>query len=678
MDTQAPTTRRRAPVPLPARFADAWSDFLASDPGALRLRSACRTTLAVALASLALVPLVATHEAPILAPAVGITFALMASSLPREPRPRDRLVTLVAMAATAALGCLAGALLAHPPWLGQAGFLALLFGAAAFQIRGPRAIAVGFAAVVNVYLVLFLGADLAHLPAALLALPVAFAVTALTWFVLVPERPVAAAARIVRAVERQGAIVVRDCEDYARTQRPGARLRLRRHFATLNESILAAEDQLAAVDPAAAGPVSALLMRFELALVTLSAAVTAAGALDEGERARLRLAAGRLVAGQRSALRPRDGATTPVLTALAELDEAAVRLAEGSDAALRAIAEAPARGTPGPRPPLGWRPATRAVTAAFLAMLGGQLLSPDRWFWAVITVYVVFLGARSSGDMIHRGLLRVWGTVLGLVAGVVVATALAGHPALETAGILACVFGLAYVFAISQTLAVFCVTVLLGLVYSLVGVRADLILLLRLEETAIGAAAAVLVDRFVFRRPTRHHVDATGGQLLGALAEVMRLSARRLAGDPAAAPGPTMRGADRLMRDLRLALRPLQASRALTWWARRPSELPAILTLMFWARVLATASEAAPPPGPALIDRVEGLAARLDALAAPDGRPAGSGRGDDPVEIGAAHLGQSSAELVGTVVANLEGVLDVLAARFGRDGWSALVARRPL
>src|SRR4051794_8196187 len=63
---------------------------------------------------------------------------------------------------------------------------------------------------------------------------------------------------------------------------------------------------------------------------------------------------------------------------------------------VKPVERAPAAAT-APPGPLAWRLATRVTFAAGLAMAGGIALSPQRWFWAVMTVYVVFLNARSRG-----------------------------------------------------------------------------------------------------------------------------------------------------------------------------------------------------------------------------------------------------------------------------------------
>ncbi|GJD53756.1 hypothetical protein OPKNFCMD_6534 [Methylobacterium crusticola] len=669
-----------------AALARSWSELLASDPGGLRFRSACRTTLCVAVTALVFVPFLVAHELPVAAPAVAVVLALMSASLPREPAPRQRLATILAMAAAAAATTVLGALLAAQPLLGQAAFLAILFGAIALQSWGPRAVAVGLTAVVNTYLVLFLRAEPGHLLAILPAVPVAVAIVAVVSFVVVPERPLAAARRVVRAVERQGARLVHASLSAARDRGTPSRLRLRRLFGVLNESILMVEDHIAAVDAEAGEALSLALLRFELALISLSAGLMAAQPMSRREAALTRLLALRLAAGRRTQLRtPLGRPETPLGTAVTDVDDAALGVARTLEAVSGRLARKGPAGAAGPggaRQPPAWRPAIRAVTAAFLSMVGGHLASPDRWFWAVLTAYLVFLGARSSGDTIHKGAERVGGTLVGLVAGVVVSVALAGHPVLEVSALLVCIFALAYVFAISQVLAIFCVTIILGLVYSLLGTPAETILVLRLEETAIGAAAAVLVSLYVLPAPTHAHVHRVGGDLVSALARVLRVSARRLAGDAAATPVAEIRRADRLLRDLRAALRPLRAHHAFVWWARRPSELPAILACVFWVRVLAMISVA----DPAEVDRslvpakVDALADRLEAFASargpePESAPA---RRNVPLEIGVAHIGRARAVLLDLAIANLEGIVGLMRDRLHHDGWGALVSRRPL
>jgi uncharacterized membrane protein YccC len=242
-------------------------------------------------------------------------------------------------------------------------------------------------------------------------------------------------------------------------------------------------------------------------------------------------------------------------------------------------------------------------------------LSPQRWFWAVITVYVVFLNVRSRGETIYKGLQRLAGTLLGIASGLVIALSFRGDGALETITLLLSIFGMYYFFLSSYTLGIFFVTIMLGLLYGMLGAPLETVLLLRMEETAIGAAAAIFVAAFIFPDPTSIRVRMAGQAVETALAAALQVTARSLTGDPAAIPTAAMRQVDRMVADLRLALAPMTATRTLI---RRPAlERPvsALLDCVHWTRVVI--AEAIAPQAPDLLPDAPALlraAARLAAL----------------------------------------------------------------
>ena len=127
--------------------------------------------------------------------------------------------------------------------------------------------------------------------------------------------------------------------------------------------------------------------------------------------------------------------------------------------------------------------------------------------------------------------------------------------------LLAAVFGMYYFFIVSYTVGIFCVTVFLGLLYTLLGASLEPLLLLRLEETAVGALAAVLVAVCVLPLRTRDQVQRSGTGVLTALAKAVATCRDALAGQPGANPVPAMRAVDRQVADLRLAMLPLIAGR---------------------------------------------------------------------------------------------------------------------
>lgn len=172
-----------------------------------------------------------------------------------------------------------------------------------------------------------------------------------------------------------------------------------------------------------------------------------------------------------------------------------------------------------------------------------------------------------------------------------------------------------YLFIVSYTLGIFCVTVLLGIIYSLLGAAMGPLLVLRLEETAIGAVAAIFVAICVLPVRTRDQVARSGTAVLAALAEVILQCRRALDGDPAAAPLPAMRAVDRQIADLRLALLPLTVGRLAFQRSEAERPLEAVLDCAYWARILALQPNGPDREGSAMAGQI---LQRLTALAAGD------------------------------------------------------------
>ena len=591
----------------------------ASDPGLLRLLMASRGTSAVFLTTVAAVGLAHVLHVQPVEFAAGITLSLMAPFFMREPNRVQRQRTLLTLALPAAGAAVATTLLHGQGRLGDTFFLVLVFVGFLLQARSPRAIAIGLMAVIVSYVGLYLELPPATLPVQLLSVVVAVPVTWIACFVLLPIRQVATLRRTVRAVQGRAAAVLHDGGALAADD-PASVRRLRRSLARLNEAALAADDQLALLYPVRSAPLRLHLMDLELAaarlaqlLLTAPAPTLAAKQDDRRAAVRLRIHERRLRQGRWTPRHTRIGEAKPrsqTAAALADIARAASEL--GQAGAALPVAAPPAPVVPPPPGPLAWRVALRVTLASAIAMAGGMALSPQRWFWAVITTYVVFLNTRSRGDTVYKGVQRLIGTLLGLVAGLTIASLLAGDGRAESAVLLACVFGMYYLFLVSYTLGIFCVTVLLGLLYSQLGASVEPLLVLRLEETAIGAAAAILVAVFVLPLRTRDQVKQSGTGVLRALAAALGVCRRALAGEAGALPVPAMRAVDRQVADLRLALLPLIAGRFMLRRTESERPVPALLDCVHWARMLAVACLA---PDPAAAERLGAIERRLVALA---------------------------------------------------------------
>ena len=553
--------------------------------------------------------------------AAGVTLSMMAPFLTREPTRRQRERTLVLLALPAAAAEVATTLLHGSGMMGDSFFLVLVFLCFLLQARSPQGVGIGLVAVVVSYVGLYLELPPSTLPLQMLSVVLAVPVTWFACFVLLPLRPAATLRRTVQAVQGRASLVLRDAGGLAAGQ-PATVRRLRRSLARLNEAALAADDQLAMLDPAGSTPLRLRLMDLELAAARLAVAPleAVAGQASRRQAARLQANERRLRRGRWSRHHLRGPNTnaprTAVAAALADIMRAASALGLAATVP-PAIAAAPTKPPPGP---FAWRIALRVTLASGLAMAGGMAVSPQRWFWAVITVYVVFLNARSRGDMIYKGVQRVGGTLLGLVAGVMLAVMLAGHAVLLTAMLLGAVFGMYYFFLVSYTVGIFCVTVFLGLLYSLLGASLEPLLVLRLEETAIGAAAAVLVAVCVLPARTRDQVQRSGAGVLTALAKAVGACRDALAGEAGADPLPAMRAVDRQVADLRLALLPLIAGRIMLRWTAPERAIPALLDCVHWVRVLVVSAAG---PDPAAVAKAGAIEQRLAALAAGD-RPSPS------------------------------------------------------
>jgi uncharacterized membrane protein YccC len=567
--------------------------IVGSDPGLARLTLALRGTLSFFLA--AATAMLVGHLTGISAIefASGVTLGMMGPFLTREPTLRQRQRTLALLLLPAAGATIVTSLLHGYGLAGDSFFLLLVFLCFLLQPRNPRVIGAGLVAVVTTYVGLYLELPPATLPAQLLSVLAAGPIIAFACFVAVPLNPAATLRRAVKAVQWRAARVLHTT--LPGPSGPASVTLLRRDLARLNEAALVADDLLTLLNPEGRGTVRARLIDLELATAR---AVEALGRETPGPRhaTRLLLHGHRMRRGHRYAMPTALLEPGTLRASLVELGHAVHALgiaARTIEPAIQPPPQAPA--SPGP---LAWRLATRVTLAAALAMAGGMALSPQRWFWAVMTVYVVFLNARSRGDTIHKGVQRLGGTLLGIASGLVLATLLAGNEDLQAASLLLAVFGMFYFILVSYTIGIFCVTVMLGLLYGMLGASLEMLLVLRLEETAIGAVAAILVAAFVLPTRTRDQVMQSGRNVLKALVEAVRSSRLMLSGVPGPSPMEAMRQVDRQVADLRLALAPLTAGRSLLRRSALERPVPALIECVHWTRALAAASHRRSPANP--------------------------------------------------------------------------------
>jgi uncharacterized membrane protein YccC len=387
--------------------------------------------------------------------------------------------------------------------------------------------------------VLFLHAQLHQLPGLLLSITVGTAVALLVRTVLLPDRPRVLLRRLTRALRRACASVLVAAVDVNHgvlsPDAPSVQRRLDRlaRTALLIEEWLDTHD--AGMHLTVDGPeLSLRIFDSQLATEQLVAGLAEMGSGEVDGTEPWSPALTRAMTAVNGCLRE-DVTDTELRTALdtvtADAEVADTRLPMGrtvftSARAVRAykavhdvdvldVRPAPARiaaeATADRAPTTGVHRSTKAALQVALATAVatgvGEWISSSRWYWAVLTAFVVFTGTTSRGDILTRAWQRVLGTLVGVVAGVLLAALVGQDSRIQLGLVVVCVFAAFYLVSLSSTVFVFFFTVLLAMLYGLLGTFSIGVLELRLAETAAGAAVGIVAAFLVL--PTRTRATVT-------------------------------------------------------------------------------------------------------------------------------------------------------------------------
>ncbi|MFI5570313.1 FUSC family protein [Streptomyces sp. NPDC051740] len=263
------------------------------------------------------------------------------------------------------------------------------------------------------------------------------------------------------------------------------------------------------------------------------------------------------------------------------------------------------------------RPTTRAAVqvsvGSALAIAGGELLSAHRWYWAVLTCWIVFINTASTGEILVKGYRRLLGTVFGVVAGILLAALVGGHTWTAFFLVLVLIFAMFYTAPLSYTLMSFFVTAMLGLLYTLLHTYSWEVLVLRVEETALGAACGVVAAALVLPVHTDRRTNELLVTVLERLAGVTEAAVGQLSGGPAGDLLDKARELDQALGDLRSATQPL--THPVTPLRARRTNARYVVALLetcaYHARSLAATAELLPThPSIAADPRLRGAAGR--------------------------------------------------------------------
>jgi uncharacterized membrane protein YccC len=174
------------------------------------------------------------------------------------------------------------------------------------------------------------------------------------------------------------------------------------------------------------------------------------------------------------------------------------------------------------------RVAIQLSVAAIAAILLGDLVSGGHFYWALLAAFVTFIGANNAGEQVRKGIFRVAGTVVGVLLGAVGAHLVGDHTNVAIAVILISLFLGLYLLRISYAFLVIGITIMLAQLYVQFDEFTNSLLVMRLEETAIGAGVTVLVVLCVLPLHTGRVARVAARHYIQALANVIEPAARRL------------------------------------------------------------------------------------------------------------------------------------------------------
>jgi uncharacterized membrane protein YccC len=170
------------------------------------------------------------------------------------------------------------------------------------------------------------------------------------------------------------------------------------------------------------------------------------------------------------------------------------------------------------------------------AIIAGDALSGRRFYWAVIAAFITFMGANTAGEQLRKSVFRVAGTVIGIIAGSVLAHYVGDRVWLQIVVVLVSLFLGLYLFRINYTFMTIGITVMVSQLYVELDEFSNSLLLLRLAETAVGAGVGILTVLLVLPLHVGRVARVAARQQLEALADLIDRCLDRLA-DPASTAG---------------------------------------------------------------------------------------------------------------------------------------------
>ncbi|TRL41571.1 FUSC family protein [Rhizobium straminoryzae] len=608
------------------------------DPALSRARMGARVTLSIALSVGVLVLVHLNGMAlPPIAFGLAIILSIEGGVAVRDATPRGQLLTR-ALGALAALASMSSAIaLEQHRYLSDITFLLIVLFASLARVYGPRGFAIGMFAFTSYFISAYLNPTYDQLPGAAFALVVAALVSHGVRSLLLPDNRGRDLLQALIAMQgRANDILVRLAllaREHVTTDEDRAELvQLQER---LKEVSLMAEGLLprnadGMLDESDAGVMEIATAIFDLHLATESAVVLSVYNTAPFGLVHAVLEGKDEAVSHWSELRDEtpDKHLRETINAFTLLHRIRTRfagvIAEGMHDQFRTLApHTPDRS--GARPDFSLknplvRAALQITVASGIAMVFGLMLSRERWFWAVLTAFLVFTNTKSRGDTAIRALQRSIGTVLGIAAGLCLASLIKGDMVASVAVAGLGIFCAFYALQASYAVMTFFVSIVICVIYGLIGSLTTELLLLRVEETLIGAVAGTAVAFVVFPARTRETLEGAIGRWYDQLGQLLE-SAR------AGASGNDLmersRQLDLAYRDLAQAARPIGTSWSIVTKPGHVRQTLAIfLGCTYWARMFARGQALPAHAMPAEdVEAVSALLEKMSAARALSGEP---------------------------------------------------------
>lgn len=505
-------------------FREAVRFLAVSDPGRLRLRAAATTTITVVLAIAVLLPGFRLIGQPLTVALLGTVVAMQSSAAVKDKTQHERIVTTLLLVFPAVVSVSLSAVLSQFGKVADVGFIVVLFAAVWVRRYGPRGTALGMVAFICYFFALFLQAQPGQIPMLAGSIVLGVGISLLVRTVILPDRPGLELKRLVRALRAASIDVLQ-----VASNRSDRNLDLlRKKLDTLGSTALMIDDWLDRNDAAQLLSVTNedLSMRIFDAQIATEQLVSALWALDPDKAWPKSLGQATTALGSCLQNNPSEDqlrAARRLAAAAADKSDPSTQAGIATTVAMRAVQahiaihhitsnalhteSAPKEEPNKAEETEGLNPSTKAAiqvaVATSAATLLGELISPDRWYWAVLTAFLVFTGASTRGEILSRAGHRVVGTIAGVFAGVLLSALVGNNQPLQLILLVVCVFFAFYLVTVAYALLSFFVTVMLAMLYGLLGTFSIEVLELRIVETAAGGVVGIASAYFIFSTGTR-------------------------------------------------------------------------------------------------------------------------------------------------------------------------------